>query len=120
MSKEQHYKELFAKLDKFIDERDVPTPLKHINHIHTPCCGNPKIRYNEIDKVCISCGLIGAPDYSIIKEQFLNPKYQLSTTIGYGGNKAVHRIHKWNNYDYRENAANVNYKVIKDMGEKYI
>ena len=52
----------------------------------------------------------------IIRPIFLNPKYQNSTTIRFGGKgcQGVRRIHGWQP-DYRENMANTNYKEIRSI-----
>ena len=85
------------------------------------CCENQRHRFDEYYRTCISCGHMTPKDEIIINNQHLNPKYQLSTTIGYGAKyKAIHRIHKWTNYDYRENMANRNYKEIREIGNKLI
>ncbi len=109
------YKELFNQLDKYLDEHRPTPPIKIIK----PCCDNKRVRCGDIDMVCVNCGRIYELDEIVIKQQFLNPKYQLSTTIGYAAKtRSIHRLHKWINYDYRENMANRNYVEIRDMGNK--
>ena len=109
-----NYKELFNQLDTFLETR-YPTPPKIIER----CCDNRQLRHNDIEMVCINCGTICLLDEIIIKPQHLNPRYQLSTTIGYAPKtRNIHRLHKWINYDYRENMANRNYVEIREIGDK--
>ena len=108
----QHSKELFKKLDDFIGTNN-----------HKPqeerCCQKPVIRKMDFFDTCINCGRMYEPFDDIIKEEFLNPLYQSSTSIGYSNKfKGVYRIHKWINHDYKENMANTNYVIIKSMGKK--
>ena len=73
MTKERH-RELLDKLDIFIG----PTTKEPIIN---KCCENPDIRTDGISNTCIKCGRMSNLEEIIIKKQFLNPKYQLSTNI---------------------------------------
>ena len=106
----------FRQLDAYLETR-FPTKERIIK----PCCDNKQLRFNEIHKVCINCGRMYLDDDEIIiKQQFLNPRYQLTTAIGYSNKnlKSIYRLHKWLNYDYRENMANKNYIEIREIGNK--
>ena len=106
----------FKQLDKILDDANI-NPIKEIEII--PCCDNKRIIHTDEWDVCISCGLCLDPTDIIIKRQFLNPRYQMTTSIGGGGKyKNVRRLHSWANYDYRENMANRNYKEMRDIGNK--
>ena len=113
------HRELLNKLDLFIDETNIVN-TGHIFAEPEKCCNNTKIRHTDLGKVCISSGLMGETHEIIIKPQFLNPKYQLSTSVGYcsKSHSHIYRLHKWTNYDYRENMANKNYIEIREMGNK--
>ena len=107
---------LFKQLDTYLLESGKTNIKEEIEEI---CCENPRYRFCDYYRTCINCGTMIPKDEIIIRNQHLNPKYQLSTTIGYGAKyKAIHRIHKWTNYDYRENMANRNYKEIREIGNK--
>ncbi len=112
-----NHRQLFNELDIFLNNY-LMINNQHIPNEPEPCCDNPRIRYDEVNKVCVSCGRMFLIDDIIIRPQYLNPKYQSTTTIGYGGHKSLYRLHKWTNNDYRENMANRNYKEIKAIGEK--
>ncbi len=104
----------FNQLDSILDEMNI-NPKKEIEPI--PCCDNRRIIHGTEWDVCINCGTCIDPHEIIIKRQFLNPRYQMTTAIGSGGKyKNVRRLHTWANYDYRENMANRNYKEIRDIG----
>ena len=114
-----NHRELFNTLDEFLSNNIVNDDNKHIPYESEPCCDNPRIKYDEINSVCISCGRMFMINELIIRPQFLNPKYQLTTTIGYGKiNRICRLIHRNINHDYRENMANKNYKEIRNIGEK--
>ncbi len=107
-----HYKTLFKQLDDFIG-------IKPPSEIDRRCCEKPRIRTDGIHDTCVNCGTMNPYNEIIIKKHFLNPKYQLSTCIGYNNKfKPVLRLHKWINYDYRENMANRNYNEIREIGSK--
>lgn len=107
-----HYRELFDKLDKFIG--DTTTYVTEDR-----CCENPVIRNDGIMETCINCGSMNPYNEDIIKKSFLNPRYQLSTNIGYNSKyKNINRLHKWINYDYRENMANRNYEEMRGIANK--
>ena len=111
------YKHQLQQLDEFLLESGRIN--KEEKKEELPCCDNQRLRFDNIYNVCISCGRCYHADEIIIRNQHFNPKYQLSTTIGYGYKyKAIHRIHKWTNYDYRENMANRNYIEIREIGTK--
>lgn len=107
-----HYKQLFRVLDDFLGEQN-----KALDNLD--CCINKYIRTDGIFDTCVSCGFMKPHNEVIIKKHFLNPRFQLTTTIGYNNKfKSVNRLHKWINYDYRENMSIRNYKVIREMGQK--
>ncbi len=103
-----YHQELFKTLDDFIGES--PRLIKD-----DKCCINPDIQKIDVMDTCLNCGNSKIHEETIIKVKFLNPKYQLSTSIGYGSNKyqPIRRIHLWTNTDYRENMAIKNYTEIK-------
>jgi hypothetical protein len=106
------HKKLLDTLDKFIGNN---TSI----YLTDDCCSNKEIKTDGIMDTCINCGLTLEHREDIIKKDFLNPKYQLSTTIQYNKKyNNINRIHKWSNYDYKENMANKNYEEINNIGEK--
>ena len=106
----------FNQLDSILEEMNINT---HQYQEPKPCCDNPRIVHKTEWDVCVNCGTCMDLTDIIIKRQFLNPRYQLTTSIGGGGKyKNVRRLHTWANYDYRENMANRNYKEMRDMGYK--
>lgn len=101
-------------LDEYLDQCLGPI-------VNTPgvCCSSQNIVIREEWNVCTNCARIFDKDETIIKEQFLNPKYQLTTSIGFGPNsRVIRRLHQWTNHDYRENMANNNYIEIRELGKQ--
>lgn len=92
---------------------------KTIKFRKNDCCDDPHFINDLAFKVCINCGQCANKDELIDYEECLNPKYKLSTCIGFGtarNTRSLHRIHKWNNYEYKENTANTNYNEIEKIG----
>ena len=86
------------------------------------CCDNEKLVLDQQmnRNICRNCGQVGEiPDEVNFVHTLRNPKYRMSTRMGYSIKYSkLHRIHKWNNYDYKENAANANYIDITLIGNK--
>ncbi len=88
------------------------------------CCGDKQILEDGVYdiRVCGNCGMVfDRPDDDITFACVRNPKYKLSSQMSFiPGNKykALYRLHKWNNYDYKENTANTTYTEIEKIGKK--
>ena len=96
------------KLNDFLNE--------HIMLNTVSCCSNKNEIFTGLYFVCTNCGKMTLENDTFINPTFLNPKYQLSTIIGYRNKtKHISRLHKWANYDYKENAANKSYSEIEDI-----
>lgn len=108
------HRQLLKDLDLWIGQT-TKTP-SHENK----CCIDPKIRTDGIMDTCVNCGNTTEYSETILKKQFLNPRYQLSTSIGChnGKYKGVARLHRWLTCDYRENMANNNYREMRQIAEK--
>ena len=121
MNYTQDYTHYFELLQDAIDNGIFRKEKKKVKKVNKNCCRKMKIVEDNTYKICINCGYswmnnieYGDPTY------FLNPKYQLSTEMGnsyYSKYRSLKRLHTWNNYDYRENAANVCYDEIKKIGK---
>ena len=112
------YGEYMNKLTKWLDsKRSDPD----IEGMLDKCCDKMKLRKGLEYRVCVSCGRCNGKSREDTEYyEVLNARYQNTTTIGYAKNsKKLHRLHKWTNYDYRENMAMKNYKTIRDMCEDF-
>ncbi len=111
---------LFESLESVISEETIiEEPAKKVFE----CCDNQSlITYqNEGTIVCKNCGRCYTDNVEYIEiPSYKNPKFQLSTSIGFSSNprhRTLVRLHNWNNYDYKENTANKSYKEIETLGK---
>lgn len=92
----------FDILDKYLEEKDESSiPERSEDR----CCDdeyNQILSLNLLCMVCVKCGkVIGGYEIDD-KEMFKNP-HVVKTYVSYSyNNKAIHRLHKWNNTPYCE------------------
>ena len=116
------YNNYFKELEKY-EEKEIRSHAVHCTNlvIEKDCCDNKKIIIdvpNNIE-ICESCG-VSKIYYELEQENQItqtNPYYRLTSIIGFSYKyRNVQRLHKWNNYDYKENTAIVSYKKIREIG----
>jgi len=111
-----NYKNYFEKLNDYNNKKEEKI-------IKKDCCNNKKIIIdipNNIE-ICENCGFTKIY-YEYVEENSItqsNPYYRLTSIIANSYRyKNIQRIHKWNNYDYKENTAINSYKKIREIGLK--
>ncbi len=128
----EQYSKLLNQLGEYLEKDEYECIEKE----EEDCCDNPEFRYENTDnifydeddddcevntKVCINCGTISRSEEIKVEQPQLNPRYNLTTEIGYGSHSSLRRlkrIHKWTKNEYKDVAANGNYSRIKQMGNE--
>ena len=115
------YSHYFELLDNAIKKGIFETIIEEKKVIDKGCCKKMKIVEDNTYRVCVSCGRNCLNNTDYVQSIFhLKTKYKLSTYMlndFISKYKSLKRLHKWSNYDYRENAANVCYDEITTIGK---
>ena len=109
MDNEYKYKELFNKLDEFID---IHFPKQKIIY---KCCNNRDIQLSQslLLFVCVSCGVVtDTPFTKDFYDRYKNPLF-IKTLIPYRPKtRHLTRLSKWANYSYKEVVLTNNLEYI--------
>jgi hypothetical protein len=109
------YSNYFKELEKYEKNKEEEKKKN--------CCNNQIIIVDISNnlEICESCG--NTKKYvEYVEENALtqiNPYYRLTSVISSQGGykfKALRRLHKWNNFSYKENTAISSYKEIRKIG----
>jgi hypothetical protein len=111
---------LFSLLDKELKEEENLT-IEYVKK--EDCCNNKKIiiDYEENIEICENCGKFNKYEHDDVSiNNILNEKFKLSTKISSFGNfNKIRRLQLWGTYNHKEVKANISYKEIYDICERY-